>query len=307
VDRYTLAGLSAIGLWSFSVAIGRRVTESLGTLTAPAMVQVVGAVLCLGLLAGSPRRRRELRRASPRYLIGCGLLYSIYLVGLFGALGLARDRQQAIEMGLVNYLWPPLTVALSVPLLGKRPRWWLAAGLGLAIAGIWLTLTSQVATTFGSLAANVAAYPWPYLGALLAAVSWGLYSNLARRWGGAQAGGGVLLFIPVAAVVLGGIAALSGETPQWSWRSGLEVGFLGISSVIAYSCWDLAMRKGDVVLVATASYFTPLLATFLACCYLGVTPAWKLSAGCLLLIAGSWLSRTGVLEPSGDPLNEADK
>jgi hypothetical protein len=56
------------------------------------------------------------------YLVGCGLLFVTYTVLLFLAIGLARGRQQVLEVGLLNYLWPALTILLSVVLLNKRAR-----------------------------------------------------------------------------------------------------------------------------------------------------------------------------------------
>ena len=73
---------------------------------------------------------------------------------------------------------------------------------------------------------------------------------------------------------------------------------MGAGTVVAYSCWDLAMRRGDLVLVATASYFIPLLSTLVSCLYLGVAPGTRFWLGCLVLVAGSLLSRRAVAERS---------
>jgi drug/metabolite transporter (DMT)-like permease len=51
------------------------------------------------------------------------------------ALGLAHDRAQALELGMVNYLWPSLTVLLAV-LAGQQKQLWLLPGLALSFAGI---------------------------------------------------------------------------------------------------------------------------------------------------------------------------
>ena len=72
--------------------------------------------------------------------------------------------------------------------------------------------------------------------------------------------------------------------------------FLGAATVLAYSCWDLAMRRGDILLVAAASYFTPLLSTLVSCLYLGIVPGAKLWLGCAVLVAGSLLSWRAVAE-----------
>jgi drug/metabolite transporter (DMT)-like permease len=54
--------------------------------------------------------------------------------------------------------------------------------------------------------------------------------------------------------------------------------------------WDNAMRKGNIVLVAAASYLTPLFSTIVSCLYLAVVPGAKLWVGCGVLVLGSVLS-----------------
>jgi drug/metabolite transporter (DMT)-like permease len=51
--------------------------------------------------------------------------------------GLAKSREQVLEIALVNYLWPALTILLSLPLLKQRARLWLLPGTELALTGIF--------------------------------------------------------------------------------------------------------------------------------------------------------------------------
>ncbi len=98
------------------------------------------------------------------------------------------------------------------------------------------------------------------------------------------------LFIPAAGLALLILSLLSGESPVWSVRAGGEAVALAGVTVLAYTLWDVAMRKGNLLLVAACSYFTPLLSTFVSCAYLRVEPGWRLWIGCLVLVAGSLLT-----------------
>ena len=160
-------------------------------------------------------------------------------------------------------------------------------------AGQSISVTSVV----GNLAGNPAAYA---LG-LAAAVSWGLYSNLTRRWGGAEARGGVEFFILATGIVFLLLAWWRGDGRPWTWRAGGEVAFLGLATALAYILWDLAMRKGDIVFVAACSYFTPLLSTFLCCLYLDIAAGVNLWLGCGLIVAGSILSWMSVSDREARP------
>ncbi len=286
----TLGGLLAIVLWSTTVAIARSLSEQLGPLTAGASVYglcglVSGARLFLtrgGLLA--------ILRLPGKYLFGCGALFIFYMFGLFAAIGLSSDRVQVLEIGLLNYLWPPLTLLFSLVLLHRRAGWILVPGTGLALAGIFLVLAREGGFTWESFLGNLSDNPAAYALGLGAAVSWALYSNLARRWAGGHPKGAVDLFIPATGVVLIALALAVEPTPEWTLRAVLETVFFGLATYAAYSLWDFAMRQGEVVLVAACSYLTPLLSTLVSVFYLEVSPTRGLWTGCLLLVAGSFLS-----------------
>jgi drug/metabolite transporter (DMT)-like permease len=290
IDKNSLLGLLAILLWSSTVALARSISEQIGPLTAGASVFLTGGlVLAVGLSfeKGSVSRLRSLPRA---YLFGCGSLFLAYIAALFLALGLAAGRQQAIEVGLVNYLWPALTILFSLVILSKRASFGLVPGTLLALVGLVLVLTQDGSMSGQSLSANVARNPAAYALGLAAAVSWALYSNLTRRWAAPDGGSGVPLFAIATGLVLLFARLLFPEDGVWSVRVVLEIAFLGSATALAYVFWDVAMRRGDIVLVVSCSYLTPFLATLVACAYLWVAPGLKLWLGCLFLIGGSFLS-----------------
>jgi len=75
---------------------------------------------------------------------------------------------------------------------------------------------------------------------------------------------------------------------------------VSLATTIAYVFWDRAMRKGDVVLLGSSSYFTPLLSTLVSCLYLGVAANAKLWLGCILIVMGSLMSWLSVSEGPSD-------
>jgi drug/metabolite transporter (DMT)-like permease len=290
IDRNTWLGLWAVLLWSSTVALARSMSEQIGPLTAGAAVFATsGLIFAVALFfdKGSPGRLRSLPRP---YVLGCGFLFLAYIATLFLALGLATGRQQALEVGLVNYLWPALTVLFSLAILSKKARPGLIPGTLLALLGIVFVLTQDGYVSWRSLSANVAANPAAYSLALAAAVSWALYSNLTRRWAAPDGASGVPLFVIATGLALSLARLLHPEDAVWSLRVVAEIAFLGTATALAYLFWDIAMRRGDVVLVASCSYLTPFLATAVGCVYLWVVPGFKLWLGCLFLIGGSFLS-----------------
>ena len=264
----TAGGFMSILLWSTTVAFARSLSEQVGPVTAAAAVYSVSGIAAIFSLLPSRRKRRHILQLPRQYLVGCGSLFVIYMLVLFLAIGWAENRQQVLEVGLVNYLWPALTLVLSLVLLGKKASWLLLPGTVLALAGVFLVVTHGAAVSWRSFGLNLSNNPGAYGLALTAAVSWAMYSNLTRKWAGGQTEGAVVVFLPVTAAVLLLICCFLDEPRQWNHRSLAEVLFLGLATYGAYTLWDNAMRKGDVVMIAAASYLTPLLSTVVSCLYL---------------------------------------
>jgi drug/metabolite transporter (DMT)-like permease len=293
LNRYTLFGFAAILLWSTTIAIIRSLTEQIGPITSAASIYLIGGFLSLIPLSTSRDRVAQVRALSHLYLFGCGAIFVFYMLAVYLAVGLASDRQQVLEVGLINYLWPAFTLLFSVFLLGKNARFSLIPGMILGFLGAFLVLTQGDSIAWASFSRNVTTNSWAYSLALMAALSWGLYSNLSRRWGGTMSGNAVPFFMMATGLILLFIRFLFPEQSLWSLRSVAEVLFMSLATLFSYIFWDLAMRKGDIVLVAAASYFIPFLSTLVSSLYLGITAGLRLWFGCGCIILGSlisWLS-----------------
>ena len=298
LDQNTLLGLFAILLWSSTVALARSISEQLGPLTAGSSVYLTAGLFLTGYAFLKERSFKTLRTLPRKYVYGCGALFLLYTTTLFLALGFAENRNQTIEVGLLNYLWPAFTILFSLPILGNKATPWLIPGTLLALFGVFLVLTHETAISWSSLSTNLSTNPVAYGLGFLAAISWGLYSNLARRWGGPNSSGAVQLFTLGSGIAFALIGIFWPETGVWKVRTVIEVAFLGLATALAYVFWDISMRAGNMVLVAASSYLTPLFSTIVSCIYLGVRPGLGLWLGCAIIIAGSFLSWLSI-RPAG--------
>ena len=86
-------------------------------------------------------------------------MFIFYTAAIYLAVGLAKDREQLLEIALVNYLWPALTVLFSLPLLKKRASLWLVPGTALALTGVFLVMTQGAHVSWVSLAGAPAKQP----------------------------------------------------------------------------------------------------------------------------------------------------
>ena len=288
LPRATLVGLSAILLWSTTIGLLRSVSEAFGPTGGAALIYSTTAVL-LCLTRGVPNPRNM----PGRYLLTGGVLFVGYEICLALAVGLARDRHQSLEMGMINYLWPCLTIVLAIPFNQQRFRLWLWPGLLLSLSGIIWVMKGANGNVTGQMAQNIASNPTAYLLAFIAAIAWALYNNITRRY--ARGSNGVTLFFMVTALALWLKFALftEHETLQFSVTAAAEVLFMGASTAVAYSAWNYGIQHGNLTLLATASYFTPVLSALLASLWLGLTPPISFWQGVAMITAGSlicWLA-----------------
>jgi drug/metabolite transporter (DMT)-like permease len=293
--RGTVQGILALLFWSSTIAFSRSLAEKLGTLTAASYIFLLaGGLSCTYIVVS--RRLQAILHASRAYLFGCGALFVVYMASLYLAIGTASNRLQVLEVGLVNYLWPSLTLVMAAPILGRKTRVTLIPGCLLASGGVLLA-SAQSGTSWDAFVGNLANNWSPYMLAFVAAVCWALYSNLTRRWGREAESGAVSLFLLTSGLVLLGLLALFPERTKWTNQSILELAYMAIfPTILAYAFWDTAMRRGNVILVASLSYLTPLLSIVVGSIYLGITVGRYLWAGCLLVIAGSLVCKLSVEE-----------
>ncbi|ARA76596.1 aromatic amino acid exporter [Pectobacterium brasiliense] len=282
-QRATLTGLLAIVLWSTSVGLIRSLTEALGPIGGAAMIYST-STLCLLAFYGFPRIK-----TLPRvYLFAGGAMFVCYEIFLSLSIGLADSRMQAIEIGMINYLWPSLTVFFSLFINQQKSRFLLWPGLALSLGGIVWIMKGESDWTPELLWNNILANPLSYSLAFSAALTWALYCNITRRYG--QGKSGVSLFFFVASLLLWVQYAFSTEGAiSLTLPSSLQLLFMGTSTALAYSVWNIGIQHGNLTLLATASYFTPVLSTLLAALWLNITPAISFWQGVVMVTAGSLL------------------
>jgi drug/metabolite transporter (DMT)-like permease len=274
-------GLVAVVCWSATIGLVRSIAEALGPAGGGAMIFTASAVL-VTLFRGLPR----LGAFHPVYLLAGGLLFVSYEVCLALALGYAHSRAQSLELGMINYLWPSLTMLLAVLAGQARARAWLWPGTALSFLGIAWVLTGETGLSPRLFWLNLQGNPTAYGLAFLAAFLWAAYSVLTRRHGRGQ--NGVAWFLWGAAATLWIKYAHSDEPPlSFTYSSVLQVLLLGTLTSIGYSCWTHGVQKGNMALLAVASYFTPVLSMLLACAWLGAVPGAAFWQGVAMVTAGS--------------------
>ena len=279
--KATLTGLSAIILWSTMVGLMRSVSEGLGPVGGPALVFTLSGILLIFTVGLPP-----LRRISRRYLLAGSVLFVSYEICLALAVGYAATRQQAIEVGMVNYLWPSLTILFAILFNGQKCRWPVLPGLLLSLLGVVWVLGGERGLNIDEIISSVRSGPLSYFLAFTGAFIWAAYCTVTAKYAGGE--NVITLFVLLTAAALWMKFALSPQPPMhFSLPVTLRLLALAAALGLAYAAWNIGILHGSVTLLATASYFTPVLSSALAAALLCTPLGWAFWQGAAMVCFGS--------------------
>lgn len=281
--RATAIGLVAVLLWASVVGMIKSVSISFDATGGAALLYTLASLfllltLGLGRLSQFPRR----------YLVVGGLLFVTYELCLALSIGSTTTARQAIEVGMVNYLWPALTLVGTIVFNRQKARWWIVPGLALAMFGIVCVLSGDSGFSLPALIANVRLNPLSYGLALVGALIWAAYCVVTPKM--ASGHNGVTLFFMLTAASLWIKLGFTGDI-SWSVEP-LDIVMLFLAAAamgFAYAAWNVGILSGNTTLLATASYFTPVLSAAFASAVLRSALPLSFWQGTAMVTLGSLL------------------
>ncbi|MCG9483102.1 aromatic amino acid DMT transporter YddG [Acinetobacter pittii] len=283
----TLIGLIAVLLWSSIVGLIRSVSESLGATGGAAMMYSVASVFLL-ISIGFPK----IREFPKRYLVWGSLLFVSYELCLALSIGYSNTNRQAIEVGMVNYLWPALTMVAAILFNNQKSSWLVIPGFVIAILGICWVLGGEQGLDFTSMLANIKDNPLSYGLAFIGALIWAAYCTLTARI--ANGKNGVTLFFMLTALVLWVKYFLIGGAPMvFDFHAVIYLALAAAAMGFGYAAWNVGILHGNVTILAGASYFIPVFSAALAAIVLQTPLSMSFWQGAAMVCIGSvlcWLA-----------------
>ncbi len=278
VQKGNLAGLIAIVLWS-TLALFTVLTKNIPPF------KLLFMVFFLAYSVALIYRRIKTKRFSLAYRPPL----KVWILGIYGLFGyhlcyfLALKNAPALEANLINYLWPLLIVLFSAFLPHEKLKWFHVVGVACGFLGVLVLLNVHEAHFAWE-------YAKGYFFAFLCAFIWSSYSVLSCYFGN----------VPTS--VIGdfcGVTALLSLIAHGLFESHyiptfnefLAVVGLGLGPIgLAFFVWDYAMKKGDIKLIGTFAYMTPLLSTLLLVLFHQAQPHATIWIACGLIMLGSFIS-----------------
>ncbi|WPP68879.1 aromatic amino acid DMT transporter YddG [Acinetobacter pittii] len=283
----TLIGLIAVLLWSSIVGLIRSVSESLGATGGAAMMYSVASVFLL-ISIGFPK----LSEFPKRYLIWGSLLFVSYELCLALSIGYSNTNRQAIEVGMVNYLWPALTMVAAILFNNQKSNWLIIPGFVIAILGICWVLGGEQGLDLASMLENIKDNPLSYGLAFIGALIWATYCTVTARI--ANGKNGVTLFFILTALVLWVKYLLIGGAPMvFDFHAVIYLVLAAAAMGFGYAAWNVGILHGNVTILAGASYFIPVFSAALAAIVLQTPLSMSFWQGAAMVCIGSvlcWLA-----------------
>ena len=282
-QKATLIGLIAIVLWSTMVGLIRGVSEGLGPVGGAAAIYSLSGRLLI-FTVGFP----NIRRFPVGYLVSGSVLFVSYEICLALSLGYAASRHQAIEVGMVNYLWPSLTILFAILFNGQKTTWIIVPGLLLAITGICWVLGGENGLNPGEIISNITSSPLSYFLAFLGAFIWATYCTVTNKY--ARGFNGITVFVLLTALSLWVHYFLTPQ-PEMMFSTPVVIKLVSAALTLgfAYAAWNVGILHGNVTIMAVGSYFTPVLSSALAAILLSAPLSFSFWQGAIMVCVGSLL------------------
>lgn len=256
--KATLIGLIAILLWSAIVGLIKSVSEGFGPVAGAALIYS-GSALLLLFTVGLP----NLRNFPRSYLIIGSVLFVCYELCLSLSLGYTHNGRQAIGVGMVNYLWPSMTIVLAVIVNRQKVSPLIIPGVILAVAGICRVLGGDQGFSLSEMTNNVMDNPLSYGLAFSGAIIWSVYCVVTKKI--ANGNNGITLFFILTALTLW-VKFLLSSQPAFvlSFQVWMSLALASMAMGLGYAAWNVGILHGNVTVLAAASYFIPIISSILA-------------------------------------------
>lgn len=283
----TLIGLTAVIFWSTNVGLMRSVSESFGAVAGAALIYSVASMI-LVFMVGMPK----FSTIPKSYLWWGSLLFVAYELCFALSIGYAQNSRQAIEVGMINYLWPTFTLLFAIIFNNVKANILIIPGCIFALVGICWVLGGDAGFDFFQIFTNLKANPLSYGLAFAAAILWAAYCSVTVKT--SQGKNLVTIFFALTGVVLWiKYLLMSGSALNFTYDNTLTLIMAAGALGLGYGAWNIGIISGNMTLMAGASYFIPVLSALFAAFILSTSLSFIFWQGVAMVTAGAvlcWLA-----------------
>ncbi|RPE31403.1 EamA-like transporter family protein [Acinetobacter sp. BIGb0102] len=288
----TLIGLSAIIMWASMVGLVKYMSAAIGPAMGITLIYTFSALIVLAIF-----RFPNLKLISKKYLVLATTLFIVYELCFSFAIAYSKTSQQAIEVSIVNYLWPSLTIVAFVIFKELKFNLLILFGLFISISGIIYIQAGNDSFSVQSVMNNLKDNPLSYFLALSGAIIWAFYCVVTRKMSKGQ--NPISIFFIGVALTLWLKLGLTDQLVMPDLNLSLSLYLLLAAAAVGlgYAAWNIGIIHGNITILVVASYFTPIISSILAMFVLDTELPVTFWQGTMLVTLGSficWLSSNWV-------------
>ncbi len=292
--KYTALGVITILIWGTSAVFTRTLSTNLGAYTAAALVNFIGGIVVIAQQLLTGNGTKDLKKISRLYWPVCGILFVLYTASSYVAMSMVSKQESVITLVLIKFLWPLFTLIFTIPILKQKASPWLIGGISLSVIGIMIAKLGYDIFDLKHFIINIKSgddIPAFLLG-FVVAISWGLYTNLTKKFIGSKDVDGVGIYMVGSGIILGIIAIFSDEPRHFTPAIIAQVIYAAIVvTCMANVLWNLSIKRGNMLIVVLSSNFLPIISTVMTSLLLGVPITVPIIIGSVFVVAGTIWSK----------------
>lgn len=284
------------------MAFFRSVIEKMGVLNAAFFNLLCSGIflMILQIIIYKKKFFKKIASFPIKYYFKVGIFLTIYMVFFYIALGEAKSREAVIVIGIINYLWVGLAFVFSILILKNKARYsLLTTGILIALTGTIIAALQDSQWSFLDIKHTISKDLLPYFLAFIAAIAWGIYSNVTKRYQINEDLIALPFFFILTSLLILIVMHLQGKSPQFNLPTNqiLEFAYIVIfPTSLAYFFWDQAMKRGNKNLILVLSYSIPLISTLVSGFYLQVKITSGFYLATVLVILGAILCHRSIIK-----------
>lgn len=249
--EYIYAGIS-IFFWSTTATVTKLLLSNLNSM----QILLIGSLfaflflLIINLIKGNLKEIKKYRVKDFIQIAIIGIL-GTFLYNLFLYLGI--DTLEASQAFIINYLWPIMTVIFACIILKEKMTLRKFIAIILSFIGVIIVTANGSLLKIDNTSIIGATY------CILAAISYGLFSVLNKQKIYNKFVS-MMLFYLVSFIISLIYVLVSKNTFTLKIPQLAGLIWIGIcTSATAFTCWALALEKGDTAKISNLAYITPFL------------------------------------------------
>jgi len=266
-------------LWGSFAAVNKLVVQNLDSFQVQ-FYMFSAAVLVMTPFIVFGGRRKEFRGVPLKDFIKL-FLFAVPSYLYYFLYTMSMKHIPAVEASMINYLFPIMIVAFSIPINGEKLDWIKLVSMFLGFAGMLIIVTrgDLQGIRMSDIRGDLLAFG--------AAVSWGIFSNLGKK-NEVSAYISNYLYALVSFLLSTASMLLFSNFTVPSAAAFAGISYLAVSNIaIGFPLWFVILKKAPIALVASVTFITPFVTLIFIVLLLGEKISFVQVLGLIVILLGS--------------------